>query len=449
MSSEHATQNLPLSELLALIIDHRGKTPKKLGFNDFYETGIPVLSAKHVKTGRLVETESMRFSSPEMYKKWMPVEVKKNDIIMTSEAPMGEVFLIETDQKYLLGQRVFGLRANPEIINPKYLATWLSSNDGQQQLISRASGTTVQVIRQAELLKIKVPVPTKTTQNTIANISYSILNKIELNRKINETLEAMARTLFQAWFVDFEPVRAKMEGRWKRGQSLPGLPAHLYDLFPDKLIDSELGEIPLGWTVASLYEQVSLTGGGTPKRSEPSYWGGSIPWFSVKDTPGGSDVFVIDTDEHITQEGLNNSSTRILPEGTSIISARGTVGKLALVGVPMAMNQSCYGVTGKGKIGPVFNYLNLKRTVEKLKRHTHGAVFDTITQSTFETVKVSCPPDVLLAEFEELATPAFHKIKANVKESITLRKLRDTLLPRLMSGELRIPDAERIAGEAL
>lgn len=295
----------------------------------------------------------------------------------------------------------------------------------------------------------QIELPSLNEQRSIAQILGALDDKIELNRKTNETLESMARTLFQAWFVDFEPVRAKMEGRWKRGQSLPGLPAHLYDLFPDKLIDSELGEIPLGWTVASLYEQVSLTGGGTPKRSEPSYWGGSIPWFSVKDTPGGSDVFVIDTDEHITQEGLNNSSTRILPEGTSIISARGTVGKLALVGVPMAMNQSCYGVTGKGKIGPVFNYLNLKRTVEKLKRHTHGAVFDTITQSTFETVKVSCPPDVLLAEFEELATPAFHKIKANVKESITLRKLRDTLLPRLMSGELRIPDAERIAQKAL
>ena len=115
----------------------------------------------------------------------------------------------------------------------------------------------------------------------------------------------------------------------------------------------------------------------------------------------------------------------------------------------MAMNQSCYGVTGKGKIGPVFNYLNLKKTVEKLKQNTHGAVFDTITQSTFETVKVSCPPDALLSEFEELATPAFHKIKASVKESITLRNLRDTLLPRLMSGELHIPDAEQVTEKSL
>lgn len=286
-------------------------------------------------------------------------------------------------------------------------------------------------------------------QSRVSRILVYLDDKIELNRKTNETLETMARTLFQAWFVNFEPVRAKMEGRWKRGHSLPGLPAHLYDLFPDRLVESELGEIPLGWTVSSLYEQVSLTGGGTPKRSEPSYWGGSIPWFSVKDAPYGSDVFVIDTDEYITEHGLQNSSTRILPEGTSIISARGTVGKLALVGVPMAMNQSCYGVTGKGKIGPVFNYLNLKKTVEKLKQNTHGAVFDTITQSTFETVKVSCPPDALLSEFEELATPAFHKIKASVKESITLRNLRDTLLPRLMSGELHIPDAEQVTEKSL
>ena len=450
MSSEHATQNLPLSELLALIIDHRGKTPKKLGFNDFYETGIPVLSAKHVKTGRLVETESMRFSSPEMYKKWMPVEVKKNDIIMTSEAPMGEVFLIETDQKYLLGQRVFGLRANPEIINPKYLATWLSSNDGQQQLISRASGTTVQGIRQAELLKIKVPVPTKTTQNTIANISYSILNKIELNRKTNETLEAMARTLFQAWFVDFEPVRAKMEGRWKRGQSLPGLPAHLYDLFPDRLVESEQGEIPKGWRISKIGDEVSVCDGGTPSTKEPSFWqDGTHCWATPKDLSSLKTPILMDTDRKITDKGLAKISSGLLPEGTVLLSSRAPIGYLAITETQTAINQGFIAMICSGTINNLYTLFWCQANMEAIVGRANGSTFQEISKSSFREIPIITPSSSALDCYQAMIRPLYSQLVKNEKESCFLAQLRDTLLPRLMSGELRIPDAERIAQKAL
>ena len=184
---------LPLSELLELIIDHRGKTPNKMGFDDFSLSGVPVLSAKHVKTDGLVEVQSMRYASTEMYKKWMTVEVQEGDIILTSEAPMGEVFYIQDDKKYVLGQRVFGLRPNPRLINQKYLAAWLASSEGQRQIAARASGSTVQGIRQAELLKLEIDLPSREEQERIANVRFSLTDKISLNRGINQTLEAMAQ----------------------------------------------------------------------------------------------------------------------------------------------------------------------------------------------------------------------------------------------------------------
>jgi type I restriction enzyme, S subunit len=177
-----------------------------------------------------------------------------------------------------------------------------------------------------------LPLPPLPIQHAIAHILGTLDDKIELNRRMNETLEAMARALFQSWFVDFDPVHAKTEGRD------PGLPKDLADLFPDHFEHSELGQIPAGWWVHPFSAMVEVIGGGTPKTSVSEYWDGNIPWFSVADAPSESDVFVISTEKCITRKGIENSSARLLPEGTTIISARGTVGKLALVGTPMTIN---------------------------------------------------------------------------------------------------------------
>jgi len=213
-------------------------------------------------------------------------------------------------------------------------------------------------------------------------------------------------------------------------------------LFPDSLVDSELGEVPEGWEVKPLSKMVELIGGGTPKKSEEAYWNGDIPWFSVKDAPANGDVFVVSTELKITELGLNKSSTRLLPEGVTIISARGTVGRLALVGVPTAMNQSCYGVKGANGIGIYLNYFNLKEAVSTLQQNTHGAVFDTITRDTFETVFLVNSPKELKEIFEENVTSNFKKIRNNLFECESLEELRDSLLPKLLSGELQVGSEE-------
>src|SRR5690606_35352223 len=184
---------------------------------------------------------------------------------------------------------------------------------------AHATGTTNLGLGREDFLAYRLPAATKEALYLVAVLD-ALDEKIELSRKQNETLEAMARALFKAWFVDFEPVRAKMEGRWQRGQSLPGLPAHLYDLFPVRLVESELGEIPEGWRVGRFSDVVDIIGGGTPRTSVAEYWGGEIPWFSVVDTPTGSDVFVVQTEKTITQAGLSESSASLIPKGTTIIS---------------------------------------------------------------------------------------------------------------------------------
>ncbi|PJC85597.1 restriction endonuclease subunit S [Vibrio sp. HA2012] len=275
-------------------------------------------------------------------------------------------------------------------------------------------------------------------QEKLAKYLSKLDRKIVLNTQTNQTLEEMAQAIFKSWFVDFDPVKAKMNG-----EQAEGMDEATASLFPEKLVESELGLIPEGWKVSTLSSLIQLTGGGTPKRSEETYWNGDIPWFSVRDVPPGSNVFVVDTDEKITELGLNKSSTKLLPKGTTIITARGTVGKLALVGTDMCMNQSCYGIRGK-EVGDYYNYFNLKQAVSTLQQNTHGAVFDTITTKTFDTYSLAFGGVELANQFDALIAPLLQKIEANVRQNIELSALRDTLLPKLLSGEIELGETEEM-----
>lgn len=295
-------------------------------------------------------------------------------------------------------------------------------------------GSPIPSTTRAAVYMLELDVPPKEEQRAIAHILGTLDDKIELNRRRNQTLEAMARALFKDWFVDFGPVRAKMEGRE------PYLPADLWQLFPDHLDDE--GK-PEGWEMQPLSELLTIIGGGTPKTSVEEYWGGDIPWFSVVDTPSASDVFVIATEKTITDKGLAGSSARLIPKGTTIISARGTVGNLAIAGCNMTFNQSCYGLRGTGSAGEYFVYLTAQQMVDQLKSMAHGSVFSTITRQTFEAIQRPVPSPTALAAFERLVTGWFDSIFSSVEESRTLAQLRDNLLPKLISGELRISDAEK------
>jgi len=325
------------------------------------------------------------------------------------------------------------------------------------------------------MANVRVP-NTIVAQEKIASILKSLEDKITSNKKINQTLEQMAQALFKSWFVDFEPVKAKMAvleaGGSQEDATLAAMAAisgkdtdalavfereqpeqyaelkATAELFPSAMQDSELGEIPEGWELSSLSEKIKLIGGGTPKRSEPEFWNGDICWYSVKDAPADSDVFVIKTTEKITKKGLDKSSAKLLPIGTTIISARGTVGKLALTAIEMTVNQSCYAISGGEFSGPLLTYLKVKQCVDVLKRNTHGAVFDTITKSTFDTVVTLTASKIVNHRFEKIVTPLFSDIENNLRTNASLTHLRDTLLPKLLSGEITLPEAEQAVSEA-
>ena len=432
MSSEWPV--LLLEDCLDALIDYRGKTPEKT------DSGIPLITAKIIKSGRIeTPTEFIAFDN---YDAWMRRGIPKaGDVVLTVEAPLGEVAQLGSE-KVALAQRVVTLRGKAGFLDSTYLLYLLQSEAVQDQLKSRATGTTVLGIKQSELRKVLIKVPPIPAQLEAASVLKAIDDRIALLRETNATLEAIAQALFKSWFVDFDPVRAKMEGRTPEGMD-----EATAALFPDGFETSELGVVPRGWLVQTFRDIIQIIGGGTPKTSNPDFWGGDIPWFSVVDAPGSSDVFVIDTEKHITDAGLHGSSTKLLPAGTTIISARGTVGKLALTGRAMAMNQSCYGLRGKAG-DTYFTYFSATRLVQQLQQRAHGSVFDTITQETFSGVHVAYPQAPVVQAFDAAVDALMARIRENLLQAQTLSTLRDTLLPRLISGQLRVAEALPLVEDA-
>lgn len=316
--------------------------------------------------------------------------------------------------------------------DPKFVYYFLKTLNWQQfNDKSGVPGVNRNHVHEAEIVYPN----TLAEQKNVASILSALDDKIELNRQMNETLEEMARSTFKSWFVDFDPVVAKAAG-----QAPAHMSAQTAALFPASFNEEGL---PDGWVKKPVSDFIELIGGGTPKRKVSEYWNGSIPWFSVVDAPNHSDVWILGTKEQITQKGLDESSTKLLPIETTIITARGTVGKVAFLGVPTAMNQSCYGIRGRSHWGQRFTYFLIRQMVEELKAKAHGSVFDTITRDTFKMIWFPEPLPKIAQVFEEFTNPILDKIKANVEQNQTLADLRDTLLPKLMSGEIRLRDVEK------
>jgi type I restriction enzyme, S subunit len=212
---------------------------------------------------------------------------------------------------------------------------------------------------------IPIDVPPLSEQRAIAHTLGTLDDKIELNRRMNETLEAMARALFQSWFVDFDPVRAKPEGRD------PGLPKEIADLFPDSFEDSELGEIPKGWEIKSIGDIADVAGGTTPITKEPAYWdGGTHAWATPKDLSGLSVPVVLDTERRITDAGLSQIGSGLLPKGTVLLSSRAPIGYLAVAEIPVAINQGFIAMTPKTGTSNIFLLLWASPTRRKWLRFT-------------------------------------------------------------------------------
>lgn len=335
------------------------------------------------------------------------------------------------------------------IIDKSYFYWTLRTPEYRSYCRARGTGTTNLSLSRDDFLSFKIPKPS-IEATTIAHTLDHIENMIETRRTTNETLEAMARTLFQAWFVDFEPVRAKMEGRWGRGQSLPGLPAHLYDMFPDRLVESELGEIPKEWHISKIGDEVSVYGGGTPSTKEPIFWqGGTHYWATPKDLSSLKTPVLMDTERKITDEGLAKIGSGLLPQGTVLLSSRAPIGYLAITEIKTAVNQGFIAMVCKKVLTNLFSLFWCHANMETIVGRANGSTFQEISKSNFREIPVIAPSPAAMDSFQAIASPIYRQLVKNEKESNSLAQLRDTLLPRLLSGELRVPEAERLAKEVL
>jgi type I restriction enzyme S subunit len=272
-----------------------------------------------------------------------------------------------------------------------------------------------------------IPVPPLPEQRAIAHILGTLDDKIELNRRMSQTLEAMARALFKAWFVHFEPVRAKMEGRWRRGQSIPGLPADLYDLFPDRLVDSELGEIPDGWTCAELKDALEIAD-GRPLPPERRNDAGPVEVFGANGVIGRTDVPSVDSP-------------------CVILGKIGTCGSLHRSARPCWVTNNAFAIRAGRSVSLEFAWWLLSGI--DFSQFVSGSANPYMPLKNFGHYKVILPTTKLLREFQIRAGVFRRQVDCLNAESRTLAALRDALLPKLISGEIRVKDAEKFIRNVL
>ncbi len=298
----------------------------------------------YLDTGNIIANRIAAVQRFDLDKDPLPVrarrKVRPGDIVLSTVRPNQRHFGILRDlPKNFLASTGFAVfRGQADVADTDYLYWFLTQDRivDQLQTIAEHSTSAYPSIRPADIESLGIRLPPLAEQGAIAHILGALDDKIELNRRMNRTLEAMAQAIFKDWFVNFGPVRAKMEGR------APYLPPETWDLFPDRLVDSELGEIPEGWEVSEIGAEVDVVGGGTPSTKDPTYWnGGRHCWATPKDLSKLASTALLGTDRKITDAGVQQISSGLLPRGTVLLSSRAPIGYLAITEVPTAVNHCC------------------------------------------------------------------------------------------------------------
>jgi type I restriction enzyme S subunit len=337
-------------------------------------------------------------------------KLNRNDLVLTTRGTVGNIAYYSEKVPFnniRINSGMVIIRPNQEKLDPVY--NYYIFKKLQSDFHIFITGSAQPQLPIKDLGKIFVTIPPLPIQCTVATTLSCLDDKIELNNRINANLEAQAQAIFKSWFVDFEPFR------------------------DGEFVDSELGKIPKGWNVGKFTNIVDVLGGGTPKTDNSEYWNGNIPFFTPKDA---DNIYVFDTEKYLSREGLKNCNSPLYPVNTVFITARGTVGKLALAGFDMAMNQSCYALIGKTGYSQQFTYGLAVEIIQLLKHKSSGAVFDAIVTRDFDSEFVVIPPCDIVQEYTAIVTPLHSNILLNTKQSHTLAAIRDTLLPKLMSGEI-------------
>ena len=354
-------------------------------------------------------------------------KVKGPGVVTGRYGTLGQVFFV-SDDFWPLNTTLYVRQFKGN--DPRFISYFLRELD----FSAYSDKAAVPGLNRNHLHQATVRYPTDVSeQRAIAHILGTLDDKIELNQRMNETLEEMARALFKSWFVDFDPVRAKMEGRD------PGLPPDVADLFPDQLVESELGKIPERWKVKTVGTIASIVGGTTPSTKQTQYWeGGTHCWATPKDLASLSVPVLLKTERKITDAGLGKIGSGLLPPGTVLLSSRAPIGYLAITETPVAINQGFIGIMPHQGVSNLFMLYWSEASHDEIINHANGSTFLEISKGNFRQLSVVVPDEPAMKAFDSLSRPLYNRIVSNERQSHSLAALRDTLLPKLISGEMRV-----------
>ena len=387
-----------MEDALEAIIDYRGKTPQKS------ESGIPTLSAKSVKNN-FIDYNNCYYISQEEYNRFMVRGFpKKGDILLTTEAPLGMVAKLDRDD-IAIAQRLLTLRGKNNILDNDYLLYFLQSSTGQHLLKSHETGTTVTGIKQAVFRKLEISIPNIEDQRKIATILSALDSRISINTAINENLEQQAQALFKAWFVDFEPFGGVMPDDWSIG------------------------------TISDLSRDIIC--GKTPSTKKKEYYGDYMPFITIPDMH--NNVYVIATERSLSEMGSDSQSKKTLPANSICVSCIGTAGLVTLVAVDSQTNQQINSIIPKERFSSYYIFLLMQTFSEKINRlGQSGSTIVNLNKAQFGLMEALVPSISDMNDFDTIVKPLFEQILANQYENQRLAVLRDTLLPKLMNGEIDV-----------
>jgi type I restriction enzyme, S subunit len=452
-----------------------GPFGSQLHQKDYVQDGTPIITVEHLGDNRITH-QNLPMVSDEDRERLNKYELKVGDIVFSRVGSVDRRALVRYKENgWLFSGRCLRVRPRKDIIDSTYLYYFFGLSRFKDFIRRIAVGATMPSLNTKLLSGVNIYYPTLVKQRAIAEILGSLDDKIELNRRTNVALEEMARAIFKSWFIDFDPVidKALMAGNsipecfakraavrrrmLDQNQPSPGLrppspsgrwtgakgakhymSQEVFAQLPDSFQDSELGQIPKGWEHIPIGEMVEVVGGGTPSTKNSDYWeGGDNAFCTPKDMSGLVFPVLLETDRHLTHTGVYKISSGQLPIGTVILSSRAPIGYLALTEIPITINQGIIAMQ-TGKIPNIYILLWTEANIDVIKNRAGGSTFAEISKRHFRPIPALRPDDFILKAFGDLTRLYFEMITSKEHESCAISKLRDILLPKLISGELRV-----------
>jgi type I restriction enzyme S subunit len=407
---------------------------------DYVASGVPVIRGQNMGErwvgGEFVYVSEQKATSLSANK------ARPGDLVFTQRGTLGQVSLVPQlpFPEYVVSQSQMKVTLDPKRVDANFLYYVFKSPEQLEYIKNTAIQTGVPHTNLGILRNTPINLPRLLEQREIASMLGALDDRITLLRETNTTLEAIAQALFKSWFVNFDPVRAKSEGR-----APEGMDEATAALFPDGFEESALGFVPEGWTVGCIEDLCSVvTNGGTPSRNKPVFWdGGTIPWFKTGEFKDG---FLLKPSEFITQVAVSGSSVKLLPKDAVLMAiyAAPTVGRLGVLTEPATFNQACTGMVASDVVGPWFLYWTLFNGRDWFNSRANGAAQQNISQAIVAAYRVVIPAQNVLDAFNRVVATVHDSIRLNSERVLALSEMRDTLLPRLISGQLRLPEAETL-----